>query len=477
MKKKTKMIIMITAAIIAVAAIAGGIIYFISSRNDNQPPTLTEVVESRVAAYRTDLRDSYASMTDQESVAEYLNNWAENKGIKSKIDDHNNVIYSLPASDGYEDKAPVVLVTEYDHTCMGNYENSIVSAFTAAKNDEPHGEYKVIFISRKEGSLDPASALSSEYFPDGCQVIYLGNCTSSRIATVTGGYEEFLLTKDVQYTSPAYDNAYTITISGLPAQSFSSLSASDPNPIKILGDLLAYFKSHSTLFEVASFTGGTDADMLPASASVTIVVNESSLTRFENRMESEMEDFYSEYQDKYPGVQYTVEPAQMPSRVLSSQDAESLVSLMYTSPCGVHYKDDNGNVASIVNMGYINLDGSQLVLEVSASSWDEALLSEMAEIYQTTSGLSNITFEQVSQYAPFEIDESSQPFEVAFRESYDQYHSTDLESVNMAEVTPCGIIYEKNSNIESMAAGVTERTTDNFAGAVITYMRTLETAD
>ena len=159
--------------------------------------------------------------------------------------------------------------------------------------------------------------MSSEYFPDGCQVIYLGNCTSSRIATVTGGYEEFLLTKDVQYTSPAYDNAYTITISGLPAQSFSSLSASDPNPIKILGDLLAYFKSHSTLFEVASFTGGTDADMLPASASVTIVVNESSLTRFENRMESEMEDFYSEYQDKYPGVQYTVEPAQMPSRVLS----------------------------------------------------------------------------------------------------------------------------------------------------------------
>ena len=100
MNKKTKMIIMITAAISAVAAIAGGIIYFISSRNDNQPPTLTEVVESRVAAYRTDLRDSYASMTDQESVAEYLNNWAENKGIKSKIDDHNNVIYSLPASDG-----------------------------------------------------------------------------------------------------------------------------------------------------------------------------------------------------------------------------------------------------------------------------------------------------------------------------------------------------------------------------------------
>ena len=116
-------------------------------------------------------------------------------------------------------------------------------------------------------------------------------------------------------------------------------------------------------------------------------------------------------------------------------------------------------------------------LEVSASSWDDALLSEMAEIYQTTSGLSNITFEQVSQYAPFEIDESSQPFEVAFRESYDQYHSTDLESVNMAEVTPCGIIYEKNSNIEIMAAGVTERTTDNFAGAVITYMRTLETAE
>ncbi len=477
MKKRTKIIIIAIAAIVAAAAVTGGIIYFVSLRNDNKPPTLTEVVDSRVAAYRTDLRDSYASMTDQKTVAEYLDHWAENKGIESEIDDHNNVIYYLPASEGYESKAPLVIVTEYDYTCMENYENSIVSALTVSKNDESHGEYRVIFISREEGSLDPASSLSSKYFPDGCQVIYLGNSTSSRIATVTGGYEEFLLTKDIQYVRPEYDSAYTIRISGLPAQNFSSLSANDPNPIKILGDLLAYFKSHSTLFEVASFKGGTDADMLPTEASVTIVVNESTLTRFENRMESEMEDFYNDYRDKYPDAQYTVEPVEMPSHVLSSQDAESLVSLMYTSPCGVHYKDDNGNVSSIVNMGYINIDDGKLILEASASSWDEALLSELAEIYQTTSGLSNIEFEQVSQYLPFEIDEKHQPFEVAFRQAYDEYHSTELESVNMPEVTPCGIIYGKNSNIEILAAGVTERTTDNFAGGIITYMRSIETAE
>ena len=152
MNKKKKIIIIICIAIIIICACAAAVYYFFFQSDDN-PPTLEETVNNRISAYETDLLDSFASMTNQAAVTRYLVNWAENKGIKSEIDDHNNVIYSLPASDGYEDKAPVVLVTEYDHTCMGNYENSIVSAFTAAKNDEPHGEYKVIdvvkFLSTK----------------------------------------------------------------------------------------------------------------------------------------------------------------------------------------------------------------------------------------------------------------------------------------------------------------------------------------
>ena len=57
---------------------------------------------------------------------------------------------------------------KHDHTCMGNYENSIVSAFTAAKNDEPHGEYKVIFISKeKKAALTRLLPCHQNISPDG----------------------------------------------------------------------------------------------------------------------------------------------------------------------------------------------------------------------------------------------------------------------------------------------------------------------
>ena len=473
MNKKKKIIIIVAAVLLLAAAIAAAV-YFIGREKAQQGPTLEETVESRVAAYKTDLRDSFPSMTDQRAVAEYLDNWAKNKGIESEIDKHGNVIYAVPASEGYEDKTPIVFVSEYDYSCMENYENSIVSALTIAKNDEAHGQYRVVFISREGGSLDAAEGLSGRYFSENCQVVYLGGATASRIATATGGYEEFHLTKDLSYAYPEYDHAFRITVSGLPAQSFSSVSVSDPNAISILGDVLAYFKSHSTLFEIASFNGGQDADMVPSEASVTVVVNDSTLTRFENRIVKEQEDFYEDYGDKFKDAQFTCEAVEMPGRVLGAEDTESIISLMYTAPCGIHYKDDNGDVVSIANVGRISTEGGSFVLECCASSWDVAQLAELDEIYQTTAGLSNVSCQLVSSYEPFVIDESNQPFEVAFREAYADYHNTDLDSVNMPEITPCATLYDKAAGIEILAAGVTERTADNFAGAAIIYLRTLE---
>lgn len=473
MNKKKKIIIIAVAAVLLIAAAATAV-YFLKSSDKEDVPTLSETVESRVAAYRTDLRDSMASMTDQKSVAEYLYTWAQNKGIDSKIDNNNNVIYTLPATEGFEEKAPLILVSEFDYTCMDTYENSIVSAFTAAKNDEPHGEYSIVFISREKGSLDAASALSDKYFTEGCQVIYLGSSTTSRTAAVTGGSEEYRLEKDLSYVQPEYDSAYTISISGLPAQSFSSDSVHDPNAIKIIGDLLANFKSTSMLFELSSFSGGSDGDMIPSGASVTIVVNDSNVSKFESKMEREIEDFMEDYQEDFPDVSYTCEPTDMPQRVIASQDTESIVSLLYTSPCGIEYKDDNGDIASLVNMGRVTTEGGKFILEASSYSYDGELLAELAETYQTTAGLSGISYELVSHYDPFTIDESNQPFEVSFREAYDTYHHTELESINIPEVTPCAMIYEKNPDMEILAVGVTEKTADNFAGAIITYLQTIE---
>lgn len=469
MKNKKKLIAIILIMLLAVAAVATGI-YF--ATNGEKEPTLKETVEGRITAYETDLRDSLASMTDQKSVAKYLINWAENKGIEVKSDRYNNVVFNLSPTEALESKAPVVIVCGYDYTSMESYISSMVSALTIAKNDQPHGPCKIIFISEEKGSVTSAESLSTQYFPDNAQVFYLADSSSSRVAHMTGGYEQYTLSRGIKHIAPAYNKAYKITISGLPAQNFGSKAAHMPNPIKTLGNQLANFKSTSILFELASFSGGLDSNTIPSEASMTILINEDATAKLEKKLDNAIEKFYDKYQDKYPDVQYTYEVVETPKTVISTEDTESIISLLYTAVNGVHYKDDNGNIASLANIGLITTENRLFRMEAAASSYNPELLAEIAEAYQTTGVLAGVEYKCNSQYEPYSVSENNGTFEADFRSAYNDYKSTALENLNMPDFTPCGIIAKKNANMQMLILGVTERTKDNFTGGIITYLAT-----
>ncbi|PWL94578.1 MAG: hypothetical protein DBY08_01735 [Clostridiales bacterium] len=476
MNKKKKTIIA-AIAIISIAAIGCAAFYFIKKDTANKPPTLEETVENRISAYETDLRDSLASMTDQSLVADYLANWGKNKGLNVKTDKYGNVIFSINATEGMESKAPAVIVCGYDYSSMNSYIDRIVSTLVVAKNDRPHGNYKVIFTSEENGSLTGAENLSSKYFEDDCEIFFMGGASTSRISTVTGGYEEYLLSKSLSYKTPSYSNAYKITLSGLPAEKLTTETSSAPNLVKILGNQLANLKSDSIWFELADFEGGSGSELLPSSASATIAVSPDISEKLEGKLDRAIEKFYDKYGDSYPQIQYTYEAVATPASVISSDDADAIVSLMYTAMSGIHYKDDNGDIASLTNIGYVSTADKKFNMSVAAYSWDTALLTEISEAYQTTCGLSGFEWNVVSQYAPFTIDESNQPFEVDFREAYNEYQNIKLKSINMPELTPCGILKGKNENTQIIALGITQKTKDNFAGGIITYLASPEKND
>ena len=96
MKNKKKLIAIIVVVLVIVAAIAAGL-FFLLGNNDDEL-SLHDTIENRADSYKTDFKDSMHQMTDQKSVANYLVNWAENKGIEAKTDKNNNVIYSFDAT-------------------------------------------------------------------------------------------------------------------------------------------------------------------------------------------------------------------------------------------------------------------------------------------------------------------------------------------------------------------------------------------
>ncbi len=471
-KDKKRLIITGCVALVVIIAMVVGI-YFLFIKED-KTPTLQESIDTRVAAYETDLSDSLQSMTDQAAVTKYLVNWAENKGIHVEKDDYNNVIYSVPATEdveGVDGLPPYVILCGYDYSTMPSYVNSIVCALTVAKTDTPHGAFKIIFVSEENGSKTGAEGLSADYFTDDAEVFYLGNVVGSRIAESTGGFSHYVLSKGYSETSPAYNKAYTITISGIPSQKVTSKSVTMPNAIKMLGNLLANFKSNSIVFELVSFTGGTSADSTPDSATMTIVVNDDATAKLQGRLDSAIEKFYDKYQNKYPEAQYTYQVTDVPSAVISNEDTESIVSLLYTALNGVHYKDDNGDVASMTNIGYISIADRAIRIEASAATHSTDLMMEIGEAYRTISALTGVSFTESISYPVFEVNDKGKLLAENFTSSYDAYKKTSLDVKNIPEYTLCSVISQKNGNTALIPLGVTTKTRDNFAGGLAVHMQ------
>ncbi len=472
MKNKKKLIAIVAIVLVVVALIVAAISIF--DLGGSKEPSLQEVIENRADSYKTDFVDSIQQMNDQASVTKYLVNWAENKGIEVESDYHGNVIYSFDASEGLEDRKPTVILCGYDYSAIESYANSIVSALTLARDDNPHGQYKIIFVSEEMGNKQAGYNIPSSYLEEANEVFYLANDTASKIANASAGIVEYQFTKDIYKISPTYNKAYKVTISGLPANVINSSSVSMPNPIKTLGNLLANFKSKSVLFDLVEFTGGSESAQIPTEASITIVVSEDATSKIESRLDSAIESFMDKYGDKYPEATYSYEVVDMPYQVIDSDVTESLISLLYTAPNSVYFKDDDKNITAYSCITSIDVTEGTSSINVVASGYDEEKLLELGDSYQTICALTDISFEELDSHPIYKISDKGTALAESFKNSYIEYKTNTLDIASMEQYTMCSVLAEEYPDMNLVAIGVTNKTKDNFAGGFIVHLGKLQ---
>lgn len=470
-KSDKKTVIIVGAVLLLLVLLIVSGVCLLRDKQDPEP-TLEEIVDSKLNAYQTDLADSMDSLKTSRDAAQYLLTWGKNKGISSSIDSHDNVTFTLkPTDDTYKDRAPVVFVCEYDVTDLPASLEPIASALTIAKNTAQHGKVQLIFSPANGMDSRSVSALSASVFTDATEVFCLGKSASSKISLETGGYLKFRLSDKLHYQKTSYDKAYRIRIHGVPTEPISANMNSGINPIKQLGSVLANFKSTSLLFELASFRGGSTADQTPVSASMTVVINSADEEKFIQKMDNALERFYDKYADQYPDASYTYEEVDLPKRVLVSEDAENIVSLLYTAFNGTYYKDDDGNVIALTNIGSISTKNQRLRVNVAALSCAQEYLDEMTEAYRTISGLCNIKFAVKTSLPSYSGGAAAETLQAAFEEAFYAYSGdNNMKTDPTVEFTACSPLAELNDQMPILYCSVTDKTKEKLAGAFITYL-------
>lgn len=456
-------------ALIITACLIGTAVFVFVTCDKNEEADLSAKIEKKIIAYRTDLQDSSSTLTSSEAIKKYLCNWAESKGINYETDDYDNVIFKVKASQNYKDAPPTVILCGYDGEHFANCIDPISVALYVAKNNEETGDLTVIFTEDTNHTFSGIKQLDQNYFPNHANVFNLNGGSKNMWSTATAGNGCYTFSGGIDRTEPKGNQAYKISISGLPGGVPDEKIASYPNPIKELGDLLAYFKTNSVIFELAKMTGGTSGSLYPKSASCTIVINENDYEKFEKRITTAMENFNDKY-EAY-GAVYSYKEVKTPDTVLTSEDMNKLVSFLYTMVDGVYERDEEDEILSITNIGAIKCIGGNCTVYASGNSLTDTGLNQIDLSYTTICGLSNIEYDKTSATDDWSIQKPEEDaFVLDVADAFKEYSEGTMKYRDNIAVTNCSYVKEKNPNCNVMNITVNWKRIEKYAGTLVTFM-------
>ena len=456
-------------ALVVTACLIGAAVFVFVTFDKNEEADLSKKIEQKIVAYRTDLQDSASTLTSSSAIRKYLCNWAEAKGIDYETDDFDNIIMKVKAGQDYRNAPPTVILCGYDGQHFSNCIDPISVALYVVKNNEETGNLTVIFTEDENHKFSGMQNLDKKYFPDNANVFNLNGGSKNMWSTTTAGSSSYAFSGTVNRTEPKGNQAYKISIKGLPGGVPDEKIASYPNPIKELGDLLAYFKTNSVIFELAKITGGTNGNLYPKTASCTIVIDENDHEKFEKRITTAMENFNEKYGGH--GAVYSYKEVKTPDTVLTSEDMNKLVSFLYTMVDGVYERNKDDEILSITNIGAIECTGSDCTVFASGNSLTKTGLNQIDLSYTTICGLANIEYQKTASVEGWSIqkpEENSFVQEVA--EAFKEYSDGTMKYRDNIAVTNCSYIKEKNPDCNVMNITVNWKRIEKYAGTLVTFM-------
>lgn len=337
-------------------------------------------------------------------VADYIAGWGGNAGLEVTKNAEHYIVLTNPATKGQKKTPSVTMCISLDPVKLRDSFKLLSLGMTSILGPVEHGRIRLIVAEDSEHGYPGAESINSKYLK--CDhFVYIYKGSSGMVYTAGPMSAQGKLSCKAGRTSPKYENAFRISIqipSTLNPYNYDK-DSSLPNPINVLGDLLASAKSSGRLFEIASFTAKDNGDFLPCEAKAVVVIDDNNVEAFQKRFESSSEALQKRFdelevnkdEDGNPieGFTYTMEPISVPKKVLKQSASDNIISLMYTLQTGIHLQDeDTGSITACSYIRSVSTKGGKFALVMDMRSRDTESMEEMSGNYLITSGLCDVNY-------------------------------------------------------------------------------------
>jgi dipeptidase D len=303
----------------------------------------------------------------EERVIAFMQSFGERLGMETLADETGNLIIRKPATPGMENRVPIVMQghvdmvhqknagTDFDFDNQGiemilegdwirangttlGADNGIgVAAIMAvlASSDIPHPAIEALFTVDEESGMTGALGLAGGLL-NGRILLNLDTEDDDEITIGCAGAVDVTATGTYTQEIPGRrDIAFKLTVKGLTGgHSGMDIHRGRGNATKLINRLL-FFATHQCAIRISSIDAGGLRNAIPREAVARLTVRESRLEEFVDFINEQAATIKAEYAVTDPGLEVTLESAELPESLLTTEFHRKILWTVYACPNGV----------------------------------------------------------------------------------------------------------------------------------------------
>lgn len=426
---------------------------------------------------------------NEEQVAEWVVNFARERGLEATKDEKHCVLVKKPGTAGKENASPLILHGHLDMVCEkeegvtidfesepirlvvdGDFikadgtslgaDNGIGVAYILAlldSKDIPHPPLEAVLTAMEEKGKVGAGQFDTSQL-SGTRMIDFNWITDKEILAGCSGDVTFVVDIPAEWEPPpsSHSEARLLKVRGLSGGHCEfDIHLERANAIlvltRVLTDILAQYD-----VRIAEPHGGAQNNAIPADAQVVLVVRPDDVDGVERVVDDLRQALQREYDVAEPSLRLELEPHEVPDRVFSAGATGRVTRLTSLIPNGVLSWSLKvpGIVESSNNLGTIRCtdDGARLMATITAAvtTRKHEILNRVRSLAALAGG--GVTVEQFGLDAPeFEYRPDSQLLKVA-SEAYREVMGSEPE----VHVSQCSLelgMFSQKLGLDTISIG------------------------
>ena len=414
------------------------------------------------------LENSFQGETcDYDLVTEYLESWSEGSGVKvEKAAEHYTSLLN-PATDKGSAKNTTILQCSIHTDDIKSDFKALAMGLACLLGPNEHDNIRLIVTEMDEGLRVGADDIDAKLLK--C-TDFINLSSSSNYSLSVSGSETATATikTKAETNAPHYGQAFEITMN---FDKYADPYRFDkknnyPDPITTIGNLLANAKSSGKLFEIASFTSESVEGYMPHKVTAVIVVDGNSVESITNKFDKSFNSIEDRFNKIETDFVYTMTETKMPSKVLSDEAANGLISLMYTMSSGIYDQDEETGIINSASY-FKSIDTKDdLTVTVDMRARSAEALETLSSDFEITSGLCNMKY-TISKAHP--VWTSSEESDLASYFSNIVPQAEDESNIMLAS-SELDIFAKKNPNLNAISLNFVKDVSKKTLSNIINYM-------